>query len=188
MQNADARREVVIGALWLLVPVVGWILNMGHRIMMVHRMQHGERAWPSWTNYGQLLRHGLVTFLGMVEYHAPAVIVDAIAWRFGVGWLHAVAAILWVLATVAVPGFMSHYCRDFDASEVWNPRKALRRVFEGGTAYWKAWALVCGYLALSFVGLLGGGVAFLFTSVWFWQSAGYSFATVFTRKFELDRA
>ena len=33
------------------------------------------------------------------------------------------------------------------------------------------------------MGLLGLGVGFLATSVWFWQTAGFSFATVFARKF-----
>ena len=30
-----------------MIPVVGWLLNMGHRIAMVHRMIHGKAAWPS---------------------------------------------------------------------------------------------------------------------------------------------
>ena len=31
---------------------------------------------------------------------------------------------------------------------------------------------------------MGSGA--LFTSVWFWQAAGFSFASVFTRRFGLD--
>ncbi len=185
LQNADSRREVLIGALWLLVPVVGWILNMGHRISMVHKMQNGESAWRSWNNYPTLFRHGVITFLGMVEYHAPAVIVDFIAWHYEIWWLHFLAAFLWIIATVAVPGYMSHYCFKFDASEVFNPLKALRRVFEGGRNYWKAWAIALTCLAISFTGLILLGVGFLITSVWFWQVAGFSFATVFTQKFNL---
>ena len=38
---------------------------------------------------------------------------------------------------------------------------------------------------ISFVGLLGLGVGFLVTSVWFWQVAGYSFGTVFSQRFDL---
>lgn len=185
VQNSLARREILIGALWLLVPGVGWILNMGHRIAMVHNMQQGKPAWPAWRNYSSLLRHGSITFLGMLEYHAPSMIVGYFAWQTHSIVLHALAAILWVAATVAVPGFMSHYCVAFDASEVWNPRKALSRVFQGGALYWKAWGIVSGMLALSSAGLLAGGVGFLVTSVWFWQAAGFSFATVFTQKFEL---
>ena len=39
LQNAPARQEVLWGsALLLLLPGLGWLLNMGHRIEMVHRM------------------------------------------------------------------------------------------------------------------------------------------------------
>ena len=51
-----------------------------------------------------------------------------------------------------------------------------------------AWGIALAALTLSFMGLLGFGIAFFVTSVWFWQVAGFSFATVFTRRFELDRA
>jgi hypothetical protein len=40
-------------------------------------------------------------------------------------------------------------------------------------------------MLLSFGGLLILGVGFVFTSVWFWQVAAFSFATVFTQRFEL---
>ena len=68
LQTAAARREVLIGAAWLLVPFVGWLLNVGHRVVMVHRMMQGLPAWPSWRDPLQLLRHGLVTFGGMAYY------------------------------------------------------------------------------------------------------------------------
>ncbi len=66
------------------------------------------------------------------------------------------------------------------------PLKALRRVYQGGWAYWHAWAIALSALSVSFAGLLAFGFGFLVTSVWFWQVAGYSFATVFTRRFGLQ--
>ncbi|NKB88498.1 MAG: hypothetical protein GKS06_09780 [Acidobacteria bacterium] len=185
LQSKLARREIVIGGLWLLVPGIGWLLNMGHRIVMVHNMQHGRSAWPAWSNYPALLRHGAITFLGMLEYHAPAIVCGVGAWLTGNGWLWVAAVVLWIPATIAVPGFMSHYCLHLDAREIFDPLRAMSRVFEGGAAYWRAWTIVLLALALSFVGLLALGVGFLFTSVWFWQAAGFSFATVFSEKFGL---
>jgi len=91
LQSAASRRDIIIGGLWLLVPVVGWLMNMGHRIRVVHRMHHGRPVWPAWSE----------------------------------------------------------------------PRELF--------------------------GLLAGGIGFLFTSVWFWQVAAFSFATVFTQRFALDR-
>ena len=135
LQHQLARRELLWGAFLLLVlPGVGWLLNMGHRIQMVHNMQHERACWPAWVGYRHLLKLGTVTFLGMVEYHLPATFIGLLAWRLGIGWLWPIAAALGIAATVAVPGYMSHYCVEFDASEVFNPFKALRRVSQGGGA------------------------------------------------------
>jgi hypothetical protein len=183
LQSARARREVLVGAALLLVPVVGWLLNMGHRVMMVHRMLRGEPAWPSWRNHGELLRHGLVTFAGMLFYYAPGLALLAAAWRTGMPALAAAGGLLLVLATLAIPGYMTHYCRDFDAAEIFNPARALGRALQGGAAYWHAWAIALAALALSFAGLLAVGVGFLVTSVWFWQVAGFSFARVFSQRY-----
>ncbi|MEZ4394414.1 MAG: DUF4013 domain-containing protein [Polyangiales bacterium] len=186
LQSRASRRDLAIGALWLLVPVVGWLLNMGHRVRVVHRLQRGETPWPAWDEPRELLRHGAITFAGMVWYGWPGVTLAAL----GV-WLRAPAcmaagAALWALAVVAIPGFMSHYCRRYDPREIFDPRRALRRVFEGGVPYLKAWSVALTAMALSFLGLLALGVGFLFTSVWFWQAAAFSFGTVFTRRFDLD--
>lgn len=187
LQNSLARREILIGAAWLLVPGIGWLLNMGHRIQLVHNMQTGREAWPAWQNYGRLLRLGFITFLGMVEYHLPATIVGWWACHRNSIALGVLAAALWLLASIAVPGYMTHYCRHFDAREVFDPFRALRRVRQGGPDYWRAWLIALTALVVSFVGLLALGVGFLVTSVWFWQVAGYSFATVFTNRFDLDK-
>jgi hypothetical protein len=185
LQSPLSRREVLIGALWLFVPFVGWIMNMGHRIAMTHRMQHGQPAWPAWQDHPSLFRHGMITFLGMVEYHLPAVTCEGVAWHFGIGWLHILGILLWIPATLAVPGYMTHYCRTLDPREVFDPFRALRRVAQGGRAYWHAWSIALLALACSFLGLAGFGVGFFVTSVWFWQVAGFSFATVFTKEFGL---
>lgn len=187
LQHALARKEVLIGAALLLVPVVGWLLNMGHRIEMVHRMHHGLPAWPAWNNWGRLFKHGVLTCLGMIEYHAPASICFAIAAFYDIPLLYGVGAVLWVMATMMVPGYMTHYCVHFDASEIFNPFKATRRVFEGGLAYLHAWMIALTAMCLSFLGLLVVGIGFLPSSVWFWQVAGFSFATVFTQTFHLHQ-
>ncbi|MFT5359501.1 MAG: hypothetical protein ACI9KE_006744 [Polyangiales bacterium] len=188
VQNAESRKEIIIGALWLLVPVVGWLLNMGHRIVFVHRMHNGLAPFPAWTDKGALLRHGAITFAGMLYYYTPAFIVGAVAYATGSWWLAGLALALALVATIAIPGYMTFYCRAFDVREIFDPRRALRRVREGGADYWRAWGIVVTLLFCSFVGLLGLGVGFLATSVWFWQSAGFSFATVFTRRHELGEA
>lgn len=177
LQNAESRRELLMGAGLLLLPFVGWLLNMGHRIEFVHRMQHGRRAWPSWQGWSRLLAHGTITFLGMIYYYFPALMLI----QFGPPLWRLLGVTLFFLATIAIPGFMSHYCRNFDPREIYDPFRALKRVRQGGSLYWKAWAIALTALLLSFTGLLFLGVGFLVTSVWFWQVAGYAFANVFTK-------
>ena len=187
LQTRAARRDLLWGAaLLLLLPGVGWLLNMGHRIKVVHRMQHGEPPWPAWNDYSGLFKHGLITLGGMIAYYSPGTALAIGAWKTESLALGGVALVLLVGATVAVPGFMSHYCRHFDPAEIYNPLRALRRCLQGGASYWHAWAIALTALVLSFAGLLGIGIGFLVTSVWFWQVAGFSFASVFTRRFALD--
>lgn len=185
IQDAAARREVLIGGLWLLVPFVGWLMNMGHRVMMVHKMQCGLSPWPSWSPWPELLRHGCVTWLGMVYYYSPAALLALLGYRLDVPVLYVLSAVLFLLATLAIPGYMSHYCREFKYQEIFNPFRALRRAIDGGTRYWHAWLIALTALALSGTGLLVFGLGFFVTSVWFWQVAGYAFANTFTRVYAL---
>ena len=83
---------------------------------------------------------------------------------------------------------MSHYCYTLDAREVFDPFRAMRRVIQGGAAYWHAWLIALAALLCSFLGLAGFGIGFFLTSVWFWQVAGFSFATVFSGAFQLHLA
>lgn len=186
IQSPESRRDLVVGALWLLVPFFGWLMNMGHRIRVVHRMHRGEAPWPAWDEPRELLWHGALTFLGMVYYGWPGASLMLAGGFWHQPVIVALGFAAWLLAVIAIPGYMSHYCRDYDAREIFDPLRALGRVAQGGRAYWRAWSIVVPAMLLSFVGLLGFGVGFLFTSVWFWQSAAFSFASVFTRRFDLD--
>jgi len=186
LQSPEARRDIIIGGLWLLVPVFGWLMNMGHRVRVVHRLQRGDPPWPAWEDPAELLKHGTLTFLGMVWYGWPGVLLGAWGIHAQLPWCAAAGLGLWLAAVVAIPGYMSHYCKAYDPREIFNPFRAMRRVAEGGVAYWKAWSIVLPVMVLSFVGLLGFGIGFVFTSVWFWQVAAFCFATVFTQRFELD--
>ena len=186
LQNALARREVLIGALLLVVlPGVGWVLNMGHRIQMVHNMQHGRPAWPAWRDPVALFRHGLVTLIGMIYWHAPGAVVMAVGDHLTLRSVMVLGGLLFVAGTVAVPGYMTHYCRDFAVKEVFSPLLAIRRIRGAGIAYWRAWSIAAAALVLSFVGMAGLGICFFVTSVWFWQVAGFSFASVFTQTYSL---
>lgn len=189
LQHSQAIREVLIGAFLLVaLPGVGWILNMGHRIQMVHRMQHGLPAWPAWTDPKSLFRHGCVTLLGMIYWHAPGVAVISVGRFVHATPLVIAGIVLFSCGTFAVPGYMTHYCREFSVAEVFSPLLAIRRIRAVLPEYLFAWSIAGSALLLSLLGLAFFGVAFFVTSVWFWQVAGFSFATVFTRAYGLRDA
>jgi hypothetical protein len=148
-------------------------------------MQHDQYPWPAWHDYGKLFRHGLITAGGMIYYYLPGLIVAYAAWSLMSAPLGLLAGAVLLSATIAIPGYMSHYCRRFDLAEIFNPFRALRRCMQGGVAYWRAWLITFSALAASFAGLLALGVGFLVTSVWFWQAAAFSFASIFTQRFGL---
>ena len=185
LQSSINRRDVIIGGLWLLVPVVGWLLNMGHRITFVHNMMHGRDPMPAWNSYRSLLRHGCVTFLAMVYYYLPFMLFAACYAAVPNPLIAITAAAFFFTATILIPGYMSHYCVDFNIAQMFNVHTSFAHVRASGRAYWHAWAIALAALVLSFTGILFLGVGFLFTSVWFWQVAGFSFATVMAQRHEL---
>lgn len=187
LQSETTRREVVIGALWLLVPLIGWILNMGHRIVFIHNMIHGRKAMPAWKDYGELFHHGLITFLGMLYYFLPSIFFGGLFLLWSSQWMLLLCCVLFIMATVLIPGYMSHYCVEFNAWEIFNVRRSIGHVFHAGRSYWHAWMIAIAALLLSFLGLIAFGIGFLFTSVWFWQVAGFSFASVMVQKHHLHR-
>ena len=129
LQSALARREVLIGAaLLVLLPGWGWLLNMGHRIAYVRNMQDGRPPFPAWTGWRQLTWDGLVTFAGMVWYHAPASACIAAGTLLESTPLLALGALLWCAATAVVPGYMTHYCKHGDALAIFNPALAVLAV------------------------------------------------------------
>ncbi len=185
LQTAAARRDLLIGGCILFIPIVGFMLNMGYRLHVVHNLQQGINPWPGWRNLAALLKHGAIATVAIAVYHFPATACLIASHSTGSLWLLTLGCLLWAGATFTLPGFMTFYCIRFNPQEVWNPTRAMRRAIEGGRPYLHAWVIgICGVL-VSFAGLLVFGIGFAFTSVWFWQVAAFSFANVFSSQHKL---
>ena len=121
----------------------------------------------------------------MLFYYTPAMVFSIVYFLYPNPLCLVMAAILFGLATLLIPGYMSHYCVAFDAAQIFNVCRSFMHVFSSGGAYWHAWGIAIAALVLSFAGFLLVGVGFLFTSVWFWQVAGFSFASVMVQQHSL---
>ena len=177
LQCDASRRDLIIGGFILIIPIVGWILNMGHRIVVTHTLLHDEKEpWHAWDDFPQLFKHGFITVAGMALYHLPATAVALFAYNFESVILSIIAALLWLMGTCVIPGYMTAYCVNYDPREVFNIKRSISRVLNARGAYWQAWAITLCAMLTSFIGILGFGIFFFWTSVWFWQVAAYCFA------------
>lgn len=186
IQNASARRELLWGAVLLLLPGVGWLLNMGHRLGLVHRMLRRDTPWVGWRGtYQQSLWRGLLTTIVIAFFHVPAVVFIVFWSRTSNGAFLLAAAPILTLCLYVLPGFMTFYAVRFDPKVLISPRIAIVRVLGAGPLYFKAWLIGLTAVILSFGGLLAFGIGFLITSVWFWQVAAFSFANALSRQYNL---
>jgi hypothetical protein len=172
----DARRDLLTGALLLLIPVVGWVANLGHRLDVVQRLLAGRPPYfRGFRPLSRTLRRGAPAAFAIAGYLLPGALLAALAaTRWPVLGALAVPALL--LAVYALPGGMTWYAATGDPAILYRPDRALRRARQGGAGYLRAWAVGLSAIALSPLGLLAFGAGFLLTSVWAWSVVGYAFS------------
>ena len=193
----ERRRDVVVGGLRLLVPLVGWIVNLGHRLEVVHGLVHGlvhgpRPVFPGFRPVAPLLRKGLRAFGAIVLYLAPSATLALVAATATEGAVRTAAfvgaAALLGLGVFVLPGGMTWNAAHDDMSMLHRPDRAWRRAREGGWDSVAAWGIALVAITLSFAGLVVAGVGFLFTSAWAWHVAGYAFSTSLVIDEEVPRA
>jgi hypothetical protein len=100
------------------------------------------------------------------------------AWFFGSPASFACGALAvaaFCIGVFALPGCMTVYAIEGDASVLRRPATAFARAWRHRRAYLFAWWIALLSVFLSFVGLIAGGIGFVFTSVWAWEVVGYAF-------------
>jgi hypothetical protein len=198
VSTPQARRDLLIGGTLLFALVIGWILNLGHRLEVVHRVVHEQppyfRGFAPW---GRTFTRGLAALCAIAVYLSPAAALTFLAAAasdpghglvdlirapaaFAPGGTSAVllalAAGAFVLALYVLPGGMTYNAAYRDIRYLYRPDKALRRALRGGRAYAHAWLIALSAIALSLLGLVALGVGFLYTSVWAWSVVGVAFS------------
>ena len=82
-------------------------------------------------------------------------------------WIASALFFLW--GVYSLPGGMTYNAAYDDITYLYRPDKAFRRALAGGAAYGWAWLITICAMSLSFLGLLGLGIGFFYTSVWAWS-------------------
>ena len=181
----DGRKDVLIGGtLILFLWPIGWVLNLGNRLNVVARLHAGQSPYfTGFRPWASTLRRGCVSATAIATYLSPAVAFGALAYFARVrgaspsttGALGLVTAVMFALAVFTLPGCMTVYAVEGDASILRDPVRAFRRAWSKRAVYLRAWAIALASVLLSFLGALGVLVGFLYTSVWAWEVVGYAF-------------
>jgi hypothetical protein len=180
--SAEARRDLLIGGLLLALLLIGWILNLGNRLNVVARLSADDRPYfRGFRPLGDTFRRGCISFTTIASYLAPAAVLAVLSlWffhanspaRYACG---ALAFAAFCLGVFTLPGCMTVYAVEGDASVLRRPVAAFGRAWRYRRTYLFAWWIALLSVFLSFFGLLAGGVGFVFTSVWAWEVVGYAF-------------
>jgi hypothetical protein len=180
----EGRRDMLIGGLLVLVLLpIGWVINLGARLEVVHRLYNGDQPYfRGFQPLGRTFRRGCISALAIFCYLLPANLFFAAA---AVCYARAIIPttivfalmgfLLFVLAVFTLPGCMTVYACELDTNVLRDPVRAFRRAWAHRAIYCRAWVIALSAILLSFAGLLFFVVGFFVASVWAWEVVGYAF-------------
>jgi hypothetical protein len=164
IESPEGRRDVLIGGLVVifLLPI-GWILNLGARLDVVHRLFSGERPYfRGMRPWRHTFRRGCVSAATILCYLLPANLCFGLALWLTVRdfalpyvWIFAlVGLIFFILGVYTLPGCMTVYACEEDSAVLREPIRAFQRAWEHRHLYFKAWIIAITSILISFFGLL----------------------------------
>jgi hypothetical protein len=182
LRSPEARRDTLMGGAWMFLLVIGWILNLGHRLEVVGRLYRGDAPYfRGFVPLGYVFRRGLIAASAIFCYLLPALVsfilalIMALNAVSGAALVGGIGLVFFVLGVFTLPGCMTVYACEGDARILTHPLTAFRRAWAQRRHYLYAWGIALLAIGLSLFGLLLLGVGFFFTSVWAWQVVGYAF-------------
>jgi len=136
LATPEARRDLVTGGLTLLLPPRGWVLNMGHRLDVVHRIYHDAPSYyRGFRPWGRTALRGLKALTAILVYLSLGACCAALGYLQRSALLGGAGALLLLLAVYVLPGGMTLNAAHDDISYLYRPDRAARRALEGGRAY-----------------------------------------------------
>lgn len=170
-------------AVIFLLPI-GWILNLGARLDVVHRFYTEDKPYfRAFKPLKQTFLRGCVSATTIFCYLFPANVFFTTAFLLNfydqsplyVSISSVFGLLLFILGVYTLPGCMTVYACELDPDVLKDPVRAFIRARGNHEIYMKAWIISISAILLSFFGLLFFIVGFFFTSVWAWEVVGYAF-------------
>jgi len=77
-EDPDWLKKLGIGALLMIIPIVGWLIVAGWSIEITRRIiNHDPQPLPEWSDFGGYLMKGLHVFVIGFVYSLPVILVNA---------------------------------------------------------------------------------------------------------------
>jgi hypothetical protein len=77
-EDPDWLKKLGIGALLMIIPIVGWLIVAGWGIEITRRIiNHDPQPLPEWTDFGGFLMKGLKVFVIGFVYSLPVILINA---------------------------------------------------------------------------------------------------------------
>lgn len=77
-EDPDWLKKLGIGALLMIIPIIGWLVVAGWGIEITRRViQHDPQPLPDWSDFGGYLVKGLQVFVIAIVYSLPLILVNA---------------------------------------------------------------------------------------------------------------
>ena len=200
LSSPQARRDLIFGSLLLYTLLIGWIFNLGHRLDVVHRAFHGQAPiYRGFSPLSRTFKRGLQAFLAIGIYLTPAALCSGLSYLMyphDIFYLVALlATFLFLIAIYSLPGGMTYNAAFHEISYLYRPDKALKRAYQAGRPYLRAWLIGLSAIFLSLLTLAFGVFIFdrpqspvdwmvcvfamelfFLVSVWAWNVVGYAFS------------
>lgn len=72
--------KLVIGAVLLLIPIIGWIPATGYYLTTIKNVSDGQEfPLPEWSDFGGFFMKGLYGWIGMIVWNLPVILIACCA-------------------------------------------------------------------------------------------------------------
>ncbi len=200
LRTASRRRDILAGGLlFLCVPILGWILNLGHRWRVMERLYLDDPPWfRGFRPLDGTFARGIGVGLMGLAYLGPGAAIAVAAWATAHGWwtwpLVGLGIAVALMAFHAFPFAMARFAQTRDPRWLVRHAVAYRAALRYGAPYVRMWIVTWSaitisvapvFVAASCVHLLGWtawawllALPFPFLSPWAWSALGYGFGTI----------
>jgi hypothetical protein len=185
--DEDWVRKVLIGGILGLIPVVNLIV-LGYGLKVLKNVADGaEHPLPAWTDFGDYFVQGLMSFLGLLIWAAPLIILgilsSAIGWATGYdlrsdqsAWYYSGQACIWglnclsalyvLLLGIVMPAASTEYAISNEFGAFFRFGEIFKYITANLGNYVIALLLICVAQFIAGFGLILCCVGVLFTGFW----------------------